>query len=132
MGTFALAMAFAGNDLVNFIGVPLAGFESFKAFMASGSMDPGSFMMTALQEKVNTPIYFLIAAGVIMVLTLRFSKKAKSVTATTIDLSRQGEGRSALPPLPWPGFLCRRAVETSNAAGRIAPAGSDPFCGIKV
>ena len=73
VGTFALAMAFAGNDLVNFIGVPLAGFESFKAFMASGSAEPSGFMMTALQEKVNTPVYFLIAAGLIMVLTLRFS-----------------------------------------------------------
>jgi len=121
VGTFALAMAFAGNDLVNFIGVPLAGYESFKAFMASGSMDPGSFMMSALQEKVNTPIYFLIAAGAIMVLTLRFSKKAKSVTATSIDLSRQGEGPERFNSSSLARFLVRRAVETSSAAGKIAP-----------
>ncbi|NOR34108.1 MAG: phosphate permease [Bacteroidales bacterium] len=121
VGTFALAMAFAGNDLVNFIGVPLAGFESFKAFMASGSGDPSGFMMTALQEKVNTPIYFLIAAGLIMVLTLRFSKKAKSVTATSIDLSRQGEGSERFASSSLARFLVRRAVETSNVVARITP-----------
>jgi len=121
VGTFALAMAFAGNDLVNFIGVPLAGFESFKAFMASGSSEPAGFMMTALQEKVNTPIYFLIAAGLIMVLTLRFSKKAKSVTATTIDLSRQGVGSERFASSSLARFLVRRAVDTSNGIARITP-----------
>jgi len=121
VGTFALAMAFAGNDLVNFIGVPLAGYESFKAFMASGSGDPSGFLMTALQEKVNTPIYFLIAAGVIMVLTLRFSKKARSVTETTIDLSRQGEGSERFASSSLARFLVRRAVETSNGIARITP-----------
>jgi len=121
VGTFALAMAFAGNDLVNFIGVPLAGFESFKAFMASGSGDPSGFMMTVLQEKVNTPIYFLIAAGLIMVLTLRFSKKAKSVTATSIDLSRQGQGTERFASSALARFLVRRVVDTSNVAARIVP-----------
>jgi phosphate/sulfate permease len=121
VGTFALAMAFAGNDLVNFIGVPLAGFESFKAFMASGSGDPSGFMMTALQGKVNTPIYFLIAAGLIMVLTLRFSKKAKSVTATTIDLSRQGVGSERFASSSLARFLVRRAVDTGNGLARITP-----------
>ncbi len=126
-GTFALAMAFAGNDLVNFIGVPLAGYESFKAFMASGSSDPGSFMMTALQEPVNTPLYFLIAAGIVMVLTLRFSKKARSVTATTIDLSRQSEGSERFASSSLARFLVRRAVETSNLTARIAPASITRF-----
>lgn len=121
VGTFALAMAFAGNDLVNFIGVPLAGFESFKAFMASGSAEPSGFMMTALQEKVNTPVYFLIAAGLIMVLTLRFSKKAKSVTATSIDLSRQGEGSERFASSSLARFLVRRAVDTSNGVSKITP-----------
>ncbi len=127
VGTFALAMAFAGNDLVNFIGVPLAGYESFKAFMASGAGDPSGFMMTALQEKVNTPIYFLIAAGMIMVLTLRFSKKAKSVTATTIDLSRQGEGSERFASTSLARFLVRRAVETSNGIAKVAPASVTRF-----
>jgi len=121
VGTFALAMAFAGNDLVNFIGVPLAGFESFKAFMASGSSDPSGFLMIAMQGKVITPIYFLIAAGLIMVLTLRFSKKAKSVTATSIDLSRQGEGTERFASSSLARFLVRRAVETSNGVARIVP-----------
>jgi len=123
VGTFALAMAFAGNDLVNFIGVPLAGFESFKAFMASGSGEPSAFMMTALQEKVNTPVYFLIAAGLIMVLTLRFSKKAKSVTATSIDLSRQGEGTERFASSGLARFLVRQAVVTSNGVAKITPPG---------
>jgi len=127
VGTFALAMAFAGNDLVNFIGVPLAGFESFKSFSASGGGDPSGFMMTALQEKVNTPIYFLIAAGLIMVLTLRFSKKARSVTATTIDLSRQGEGSERFASSSLARFLVRRAVETSNGLARISPAAVTRF-----
>lgn len=121
VGTFALAMAFAGNDLVNFIGVPLAGFESFKAFMASGGGDASGFMMSSLTEKVNTPIYFLIIAGLIMVMTLRFSKKAKSVTATSIDLSRQGEGSERFASSSLARFLVRRAVETSTIVSKIAP-----------
>ncbi|MCK5066459.1 MAG: inorganic phosphate transporter [Bacteroidales bacterium] len=127
VGTFALAMAFAGNDLVNFIGVPLAGFESFKAFMASGSAEPGSFLMNALREPVITPIYFLIAAGLIMVMTLRFSKKAKSVTATTLDLSRQGEGSERFASSSLARFIVRRSVEMSNGIGKISPAVATRF-----
>lgn len=120
VGTFALAMAFAGNDLVNFIGVPLAGFESFKAFSASGA-SPDSFMMSALTEKVNTPLIFLISAGLIMVLTLRLSKKARSVTATTIDLSRQGEGSERFESFGFARFVVRRTIEISNGIGKIFP-----------
>jgi phosphate/sulfate permease len=126
-GTFALAMAFAGNDLVNFIGVPLAGFESFKAFMASGSAEPGGFLMTALREPVNTSIFFLIAAGLIMVMTLRFSKKAKSVTATTIDLSRQGEGSERFNSSSLARFIVRRALDISNGVGKISPPAATRF-----
>jgi phosphate/sulfate permease len=121
VGTFALAMAFAGNDLVNFIGVPLAGFESFKAYMASGGAGPDGFMMDALRAPVDTPIYFLITAGLIMVLTLRFSKKAKSVTATTIDLSRQGEGTERFASSSLSRFIVRRSVEISNGVNRVVP-----------
>ncbi len=121
VGTFALAMAFAGNDLVNFIGVPLAGFESFKAFIASGASDPGGFLMVALREPVSTPLFFLIAAGLIMVLTLRFSKKAKSVTATTIDLSRQDEGSERFASSSLARFIVRRSVEISNGFIKITP-----------
>ncbi|MBU0765586.1 MAG: inorganic phosphate transporter [Bacteroidetes bacterium] len=91
-GTFALAMAFAGNDLVNFIGVPLAGLESYKAFIASPGADPHGFLMSALAEKIHTPTLFLLIAGLIMVLTLFLSKKAKSVVRTSLNLSRQSEG----------------------------------------
>lgn len=91
-GTFALAMAFAGNDLVNFIGVPLAGLESFQIFQASGSSNPGGFMMEMLRNPVKTPTLFLLIAGTIMVVTLFVNKKARSVTSTTINLGRQDEG----------------------------------------
>lgn len=127
VGTFALAMAFAGNDLVNFIGVPLAGFESFKAFILAGSGTPDGFMMEALKAPVDTPIYFLIAAGLIMVFTLRFSKKARSVTATTIDLSRQGEGSERFASSSLSRFIVRRAVELSNGIGKIAPSRATQF-----
>lgn len=119
-GTFALAMAFAGNDLVNFIGVPLAGYESFKAFIASGA-GPDALMMTALTEKINTPLFFLVAAGLVMVITLKLSKKAKSVTATTIDLSRQGEGSERFESSGLARFLVRRTIEISNTVEKIAP-----------
>jgi len=92
VGTFALAMAFAGNDLVNFIGVPLAGLESYKTFQDSAMADPSGFAMSALAEPVRTPTVFLLIAGAVMVLALWTSKKAQSVSATTIDLSRQDEG----------------------------------------
>ncbi|HER09717.1 MAG TPA: phosphate permease [Bacteroides sp.] len=129
LGTFALAMAFAGNDLVNFIGVPLAGFESFRDFTASGSADPGGFLMGSLQEPVSTPVYFLIGAGIVMVLTLRFSRKAKSVTATTIDLSRQGEGSERFASSSLARFLVRRSVEASNGVSKITPSRLSRFIG---
>jgi len=93
-GTFALAMAFAGNDLVNFIGVPLAGFNSFQAWDAAGGVAPNAFNMQILAGAVGTPTYMLLIAGLIMIITLIFSRKARSVVATTVDLSRQHEGES--------------------------------------
>ena len=92
LGTFALAMAFAGNDLVNFIGVPLAGLSSYQDYIANGSGDPYTFMMDSLNASANTPIVFLLGAGVVMVLSLTFSKKAQNVVKTSVDLSRQDEG----------------------------------------
>ena len=127
VGTFALAMAFAGNDLVNFIGVPLAGFESFKAFTASGSPDAGSYLMESLREPVNTPIFFLVTAGMIMVLTLRFSKKAKSVTATTIDLSRQDEGTERFDSSSLARFIVRKSIELGKGLRTISPDGMIKF-----
>ena len=89
MGTFSLAMAFAGNDLVNFIGVTLAGFESFKDFVANGAGDVGSFMMGSLNLPAKTSVFFLIGAGAVMVYALFTSKKARKVLQTSIDLSSQ-------------------------------------------
>ena len=93
MGTFALAMAFAGNDLVNFIGVPLAGMDSFRDYMAnSNGIGTRDFMMTSLMESAQTPSIYLLAAGVVMIVAMATSKKARNVIKTSIDLSRQDEG----------------------------------------
>lgn len=91
-GTFALAMAFAGNDLVNFIGVPIAGFKSFQAWQASGGLSPDSFTMEMLKGEVATPFIFLLISGLVMIVTLITSKKARLVTETEVNLSRQTEG----------------------------------------
>lgn len=90
-GTFALAMAFAGNDLVNFIGVTVAGWQSLEAWSASG-MAPNAFFMDILGEKAKAPMVMLIGAGTIMVVTLWTSKKARNVSQTEVKLARQGEG----------------------------------------
>lgn len=92
LGTFALAMAFAGNDLVNFIGVPLSGLASYQDYVANGGGDAAGFLMGSLNGPANTPIYFLIGAGVIMVVSLATSKKAKNVTKTEIGLGSQQGG----------------------------------------
>ena len=90
IGTFSLAMAFAGNDLVNFIGVTLAGFSSFMDFTAnSAGVSADTFVMNSLAESAKTPVYFLIGAGAIMVFALYTSKKAKKVLQTSIDLTSQ-------------------------------------------
>lgn len=120
-GTFALAMAFAGNDLVNFIGVPLAGFESFKAYSAASGADPGSFTMDILNKPVQTPTMFLLIAGLIMALTLRYSKKARSVTATTIDLSNQNEATERFESSGFARLLVRWSVDFSSFMSRIMP-----------
>ncbi len=92
MGTFALAMAFAGNDLVNFIGVPLTGLASYGSYMAGGGGNAESFMMDSLNSPADTPVYFLIGAGVIMVVALSTSRKARNVTKTQIGLGSQQSG----------------------------------------
>lgn len=93
MGTFALAMAFAGNDLVNFIGVPLAGMDSFRDYVAnSNGLGARDFMMTSLMESAQTPPFYLLAAGVVMIIAMATSKKARNVIKTSVDLSRQDEG----------------------------------------
>lgn len=90
LGTFALAMAFAANDLVNFIGVPLAGWNAFQT--ALGADNPLTIPMTALSKKVQPQTYIMLIAGLIMVITLWLSKKARTVTETEISLAQQDEG----------------------------------------
>ena len=93
MGTFALAMAFAGNDLVNFIGVPLAGLSSYQDYMANGNgAAPDQFMMTSLMDSAKTTPVYLLAAGAVMIIAMATSKKAQNVIKTSVDLSRQDEG----------------------------------------
>ena len=96
-GTFSLAMAFAGNDLVNFIGVPIAGFESYLAWSGSG-IEAEAFGMESLTKKVQTNTFLLLMAGVIMIVTLWFSKKARSVTETEVNLGRQSDGTERFTP----------------------------------
>lgn len=91
-GTFALAMAFAGNDLVNFIGVPLAGLDSYSQFVGAGATDPRAFMMDSLNAPASTPIWFLLGAGLVMTVALATSKKARKVVNTSVSLSRQDAG----------------------------------------
>ena len=93
MGTFALAMAFAGNDLVNFIGVPLAGLDSYQDYVANGhGVGIDGFMMSSLMASAKTPPFYLMAAGIIMIVAMATSKKAQNVIKTSVDLARQDEG----------------------------------------
>lgn len=92
MGTFALALAFAGNDLVNFVGVPLAAYSAYQDFSANGAGQADTFMMSSLNESAKTPFIFLFLSGVVMVYALATSKKAQNVVKTSVDLSRQDEG----------------------------------------
>lgn len=108
LGTFALAMAFAGNDLVNFIGVPLAALASYESWADSGILAT-EFNMKGLNTASQAPTYLLLASGVIMVITLWFSSKAKNVVKTSVDLSRQDEGDERFEP----NFLSRQIVKYS-------------------
>ncbi|MEM0998862.1 MAG: inorganic phosphate transporter [Bacteroidota bacterium] len=111
-GTFSLAMAFAGNDLVNFIGVPVAGFTAYGQWVDSGQTAE-AFNMAILAEKIPTPWYLLFGAGLIMVLTLWLSRKARSVTETEVKLGRQNEGSERFSP----NALSRGIVRFSQAVG---------------
>lgn len=91
-GTFALAMAFAGNDLVNFIGVPLAGLDSYLDWSSHGATDINTYMMSTLAQSARSPFVYLAIAGVLMIVAMTTSKKAHHVVQTSVDLSRQDEG----------------------------------------
>ncbi len=121
VGTFALAMAFAGNDLVNFIGVPLAGYESYKSFIADPAADPNAFLMTSLVGSIKTPTYFLLIAGLVMVITLWTSRKAKSVIKTSVDLGRQEEGEERFGSTLMARTIVRNSNALNNAVKSILP-----------
>ncbi len=125
MGTFALALAFAGNDLVNFIGVPLAGYSSYMDYMANGTaIGPDNYLMTSLLGPAKTPLYFLIAAGAIMVYSLSTSKKAQNVIKTSVDLSRQDEGEENFGSTPIARILVRSSMALANGISQIMPESS--------
>ncbi|MDV7186650.1 inorganic phosphate transporter [Lutibacter sp. TH_r2] len=121
IGTFGLALAFAGNDLVNFIGVPMAALHSYDAWAASG-VPATEFSMGVLAKKVPTESTLLFIAGAIMVVTLWFSKKAKSVTETEIGLARQGDGHEKFKPNYVSRFIVRGTVNLSKVLGYVLPA----------
>lgn len=115
VGTFALALAFAGNDLVNFIGVPIAAWQSYEAWVVSG-VPANEFTMDKLGQQVDTPTMLLFASGIVMVLTLWFSKKARYVSETEINLAREGVSKERFEP----NFLSRALVRGSILASRFA------------
>ena len=120
MGTFGLALAFAGNDLVNFIGVPMAAMHSYEAWAVSG-VDATAFSMDHLAKKVPTETGLLFLAGAIMVVTLWFSKKARTVADTEINLARQGEGHEKFEPNFLSRFIVRTSMNLSQALSFVLP-----------
>ncbi len=114
VGTFALSLAFAGNDLVNFVGVPIAAWQSYEAWVNSGELAT-EFSMAVLSKKVEAPTLVLLVSGLIMVLTLWFSKKAMAVTETEINLSREGQSKERFEP----NFISRGIVRLGSAFSTV-------------
>lgn len=122
MGTFALALAFAGNDLVNFIGVPLAGYSSFMDYVRNGQeAGADGWLMSSLLGPARTPWYFLIGAGGIMVYALCTSKKAQNVIKTSVDLARQDEGEEGFGSTPIARKLVRFSLGLAKGMSQITP-----------
>ncbi len=122
LGTFSLAMAFAGNDLVNFIGVPLTSLDSYQDYMSSGGGNLHGFMMSSLNGPAQTPLYFLVGAGMIMVVSLATSKKARQVTQTTVGLSSQNQGNEMFGSSRIGRSLVRGALNTFSWVSDHTPA----------
>lgn len=122
LGTFSLALAFAGNDLVNFIGVPLAGFSAYTDYVAnSNGAGIHDFMMSSLMSSAQTPLIFLVISGVIMVYALATSKKAKNVIKTSVDLARQEEGDEMFGSSALARVIVRRATSINDFLVRVIP-----------
>lgn len=121
MGTFALAMAFAGNDLVNFIGVPLAGLDSYTDYMANGMGNDTGFMMHSLMESAKTPPLYLMAAGLVMIVAMATSKKAHNVIKTSVDLSKQDEGDQMFGSSKAARSIVRATQDMGTSLSRFIP-----------
>ena len=115
LGTFALAMAFAGNDLVNSIGVPLAGLDSLCEFTANANGNYDAYMMTSLMTSAKSQLIYLLLAGLIMIIAMATSKKAQNVVKTSVDLSRQDEGDEMFGS----SRLARSIVRSSRDIGEL-------------
>lgn len=120
-GTFALALAFAGNDLVNFIGVPLVGYSSYLDLVSHPEATPQTLLMTSLQDSAQTPWYFLVGSGIVMVLALFFSKKAHNVVKTELNLSRQEEGEENFGTSPIARIIVRSSNSVASSVISIIP-----------
>lgn len=121
LGTFALAMAFAGNDLVNFIGVPLAGLDSMQDFLANGNGQANTFMMKSLMSSAKSPMFYLLMAGIIMITAMATSKKAQNVVKTSVDLSRQDEGDEMFGSSRVARSLVRATKSMNQTVSQIMP-----------
>ena len=130
IGTFSLAMAFSGNDLVNFVGVPIAAWNSYQAWSVSG-VSADAFSMGVLAKKVPSNVWLLLIAGGVMVVTLLTSSKAKNVIKTGIDLSRQGEGHEKFKPNPLSRVTVRTAMTINTGIRYILPKSTLNFIDFK-
>lgn len=126
IGTFSLAMAFSGNDLVNFVGVPIAAWNSYQVWETSG-ISATTFSMGVLAQKVPSNVFLLLFAGAIMVITLWTSSKARNVIKTGIDLSRQGEGHEKFKPNPLSRLVVRASMGINSGLSYIIPAKTIAF-----
>ncbi|PQJ31239.1 phosphate:sodium symporter [Nonlabens arenilitoris] len=120
LGTFGLAMAFAGNDLVNFIGVPIGAYQAWEAWSGSG-VDATVYGMAALGEKLPSNKWLLVIAGVVMVVTLWFSSKAQAVVKTSVDLARQDSGTERFQSNAFSRILVRYSLNAAEAIQHILP-----------
>lgn len=123
MGTFALAMAFAGNDLVNFIGVPLAGLSSYQDWVSHGAGNVDTFMMGSLMESAKSPFLYLMIAGGVMIFAMATSKKAQNVVKTSVDLSRQDESDEMFGTSRAARSIVRATQECGQFLLRYLPKG---------
>jgi len=128
-GTFALALSFAGNDLVNFIGAPLAAWQSFTIYLSTGTN--AEMTMGALSAPIATPTLLLLGSGVIMALTLWLSKHARYVTQTEINLSSQNNQQEQFGSWAFARVLVRGAINLSEQVEKILPAKVSKFISLR-